>query len=81
MELFTEMEAKGYEKEEDKYTYLVEMPMRMMTRQRLITLTEKIAKTKESITTLQSKTEKQLWLDDLSEFEIAYTKFLKVRKD
>ena len=81
-ELFKEMEEKKYDKEDNKYyTYLVEMPIRSMTKQKLATLAEHIEKLNSSIIELNKKTEKELWLNDLAEFENAYKKFLKTRVD
>lgn len=87
-ELFEEMKTKKYDPSEDTttfgasaYSYLLDMSMRTMTKQRLVDLTKAIDSTKETIKNLESKTCGDLWKQDLEEFEKEYAGFLKNRID
>jgi DNA topoisomerase-2 len=80
-DLFNELEDKGFAKVEEKYNYLVDMPIRTLTKQKLEVLKKDIDNIKSKIKTLKNKSEKDLWIEDLDEFEVEYEKFLKNRKD
>ena len=77
------MEERGYEKdvtggdeEEGKpYLYLLEMNFRSITKKKMEELEKTIEKLSAELATLNSTTDKQLWLNDLSEFETAYSKW------
>ena len=64
--------------DEDKnYDYLLNMPMRSMTKSKLDEL-NKLKDDKENImNSLKCKFPKDLWLEDLNEFEKKYKIFLK----
>lgn len=80
-ELFIEMEEKEYDKHENKYDYLVNMPIRSMTKQKLALLEKEITKHKKRVVELEATTPEKMWLEELDEFEAGYKKFLKRRED
>lgn len=85
-ELFDEMRERGYaeyvEGEERKaFAYLLDMPLRSMTKQRIENLKKSVETVQNKIEELEEKTPGKLWLEDLEEFETAYEKFLKTRND
>lgn len=82
-DIFRDLEERGYEKdvsggdeEEGKpYLYLLEMNFRSITKKKMEELEKTIEKLSTELATLNSTTDKQLWLNDLSEFETAYSKW------
>ena len=72
-----EMQTKGYDKEEDTYDYLLRLPVRSFTKQKIENLENDIKTTKTEIKTIQNTTEKQMWINDLDTFTKAYTQWLK----
>lgn len=65
-------------KKETGYDYLLTLHVRSFTKAMLEKLDKEIAELQAKIKSLTNTTEKELWLKDLSEFEIAYKKWLKV---
>jgi len=59
---------------DDKYDYLLTMPIHSFTYEKIEELKEKIANKESEMITLDSKSEKQIWLEELEEFKIAYIK-------
>uniref|UniRef100_A0A6C0M1R5 DNA topoisomerase (ATP-hydrolyzing) n=1 Tax=viral metagenome TaxID=1070528 RepID=A0A6C0M1R5_9ZZZZ len=80
-ELFAEMEKKLYDRESDKYDYLVNMQIRSMTKQRLEDLQRRIDGLDVKLASLRHETPQHMWLCDLDAFEAEYTKFLTRRVD
>ena len=76
-DISTEMQTKGYDKEEDTYDYLLRLPVRSFTKQKIENLENDIKNTKTEIKTIQNTTEKQMWINDLDTFTKAYTQWLK----
>ena len=84
-EIFKDLEARGYEKEnaddeeEDKpYLYLLNMNFRSLTKKKMIELQDSIQKLEDELAQLSSSSDKKLWLDDLDEFMVSYTKWVDV---
>jgi DNA topoisomerase-2 len=82
-EIFADLEARGYEKEvEDEeddgkpYLYLLKMNFRSITKKKMEELEKTIEKLIQEMEQLRTTTDKQLWLNDLEEFTVAYTKWL-----
>jgi len=67
--------------EEGSFDYLLSMQMRSMTVKKLGEIKKEIEKIQEKVDDYKSADEAELWERDLQEFEKAYTKFLKTRKD
>ena len=63
------------------FEYLLSMPMRSMTAKKLEELKKKIDYFDDLIKTLKRKSARDLWLEDLDEFDVAYKKFIKTRVD
>ena len=76
-DISTEMQTKGYDKEDDTYDYLLRLQVRSFTNQKIETLESDIKTTKTEIKTIQNTTEKQMWNNDLDSFTKAYTPWLK----
>jgi len=70
-----------FEKVDDNFDYLLGMQVRSLTKKRADELAKEKAKIKEKITDLKTKTDKDLWREDLVKFKIAYKKFLKTRRE
>lgn len=60
------------------YDYLLRLQFRSITEERINKLKNDIASNIKARDALTKKTEKDLWTDDLDEFEKAYTKWLKI---
>ena len=59
---------------DEKYDYLLTMPIHNFTHEKIEELQEKINNKESEMKTLDSKPEKQIWLDELDEFRLAYIK-------
>jgi len=59
---------------DEKYDYLLSLPIHSFTYEKIEELKEKIKNKEEEIVTLDSKNEKELWKDELKEFSDAYIK-------
>lgn len=66
----------GSDKEKN-YDYLLSMQMRSMTVNKLEELQKEVGKIKEKLKNTKSKTAKQMWIEDLDNFEVEYKKFMK----
>lgn len=85
--IIKELENRGYDKDNVKtnvegeevggYDYLLRMQVRTFTANKVRQLQNDIASTQEKLDGLRATTEKQMWLNDLDEFEISYTNFLR----
>jgi DNA topoisomerase-2 len=81
-----ELEQQGYDKEngnvddeEDNvkgYNYLLRMPIRTFSDEKIEELNSNIVKIQSEIDKLTKTTEKQMWLSDLDELEKEYTTWL-----
>ena len=58
----------------DSYDFLLNMPMKSITKNMYEKLKETIKNLKEELTELKNKTEEQLWLEDLAELKAALKK-------
>lgn len=91
-DLFRDLEERGYDKDTKKndnddkdeqddtggYNYLLGMQFRSITEERINKLKNDIDSKIKTRDTLTKKSEKNLWISDLDEFEKAYEKWLKV---
>ena len=59
---------------DEKYDYLLTMPIHSFTYEKIEELKEKIANKETEMESLDSKSEKELWCDELEEFKLAYIK-------
>jgi DNA topoisomerase-2 len=66
---------------EPSFDYLLSMQMRSMTQTKLKEIKNELNKIQEKIDDYESVGEAELWERDLKNFEDAYEKFLKTRKD
>jgi len=74
-EIVEQLIKKKYpEQNNDKYDYLLTMPIHSFTYEKIEELKEKINNKEKEINLLESKSEKEIWLDELNEFKQAYVK-------
>jgi DNA topoisomerase-2 len=59
---------------DDKYDYLLSMPIHSFTYEKIEELREKISNKEEDISNLDNKTEMEIWSDELDELRTAYIK-------
>jgi DNA topoisomerase-2 len=64
--------------EKNGYDYLLRLQFRSITEERINKLTKDIASKIKARNELNAKSEKELWVNDLDEFEKAYVKWLKI---
>ena len=75
------LEDKKYDKDDDSFDYLLRMHVRTFTANKIRQIQNDIASLQEKIDGLRATSEKQLWLNDLNEFEREYNKFLRVMEN
>jgi DNA topoisomerase-2 len=74
-EIVEQLVRKKYpQQNNDKYEYLLSMPIHSFTYEKIEDMKDKITNKEEEINLLESKTEKELWVDELEEFRAAYVK-------
>jgi len=72
-DVITELEKKKYDKDEDgKYGYLLDQKIKSFTKRQLDILASEISRVESEIKTLESTTERQMWLNEIDEFEREY---------
>lgn len=80
-----DIEKHGLPKEgevgKENYDYLIDMPLRSQTKERAAQLLEEAEKLEARLAEVKATTAKQMWLNDIDEFETQYEKFLKERCD
>ena len=77
VELELEKLGKSVNDEEASFDYLLSMQMRSMTVKKLEDLEKEIGKHKQALKDVKKKDAKDLWREDLDDFEKAYKKYLK----
>jgi DNA topoisomerase-2 len=77
-EILYELEERGYDKDNDSYDYLLRLQVRTFTENKVIQLKKDIESAQTKVDKTKAMTKKQMWLNDLNEFEAAYSKWLKV---
>jgi DNA topoisomerase-2 len=89
VDLFNDLESRGYDKntkeekddddeEKGAYNYLLSMQFRSITEEKIDKLKNDIESKIKTRNSLSKRTEKDLWISDLDEFEKGYEKWLKV---
>ena len=72
--LQTELQEKGFETQDDSYDYLLRIPIRDFTKNKITTLEEKIRNIEANLISLKKTKPSKLWLHDLDIFEKEYKK-------
>ena len=79
-----ELEKRGYDREikkdsdeEGGYNYLLSLHVRTFTANKIKQLNNDIANIKDKLGNIKATSDKQMWLNDLKEFENEYEKWLK----
>ncbi len=83
--IIKELEKRGYDKEikntdsdeNSGYNYLLKLQVRTFTSNKVSQLKDEIISLENKIKKIKGISEKQLWLNDLSEFENEYKKWEK----
>ena len=75
-DIVAEMEENDYDKVDDSFDYLLRLPVRSFTLQKIQGLEQEITKLEATIRDIENTTEKQMWLNDLGEFKTAYEKWM-----
>ena len=76
--IISQLEENGFDKKEDgSYTYLLRMMVRSFSKNKVFEMENSIRKIKNKYEELQMTPEKQLWINELNEFESEYMKWLK----
>ena len=74
-EIVDQLVKKKYpQQNNDKYDYLLSMPIHSFTYEKIEDLKEKINNKEEEYNLLDAKSEKDIWLEELAEFRLAYIK-------
>jgi DNA topoisomerase-2 len=68
----------GYDKCDDSYEYLLKMPIRTFTKDKVTHLLQSISVLEKKIIEVDKTSEKQMWLNDLDAFEKEYTKWIRI---
>jgi DNA topoisomerase-2 len=71
-EVIKEMETKKYYKKDGNYNYLLNMQIRSFTNTKIVELENELKIIKEKINYTEEKSEKEMWLEELDNFEKAY---------
>ena len=72
----SELESGKYEKIDDSYGYLLRLPIKSFTEEKVAELLDDIFKLEKEISTLMSISEKTMWLNDIEEFKNKYLEWL-----
>ena len=71
--------VKNYMKIEDKYNYLIDIPLYKMTKDEMQNLDNDINRIKELLVCIESKSSEDMWIDDINELEKSYDLYYKER--
>ena len=85
-ELVPQMEEEGFvkcpnEKDSVGYDYLLNMPVRSLSQEKCKKILEKVDKLETELESVEAKTEADLWMEELEDFEKEYIKFLERRTE
>ena len=69
-----ELENTGFNKYNESYSYLLSLQIQSLTKEKVEELEFQIKKMEEEFITLEKKIDRQLWLDDIIEFEKLFEK-------
>jgi DNA topoisomerase-2 len=86
-DIIKELKLRGYDEDPKKnndeggYDYLLRLQLRTFTKDKVKQLKSDIASLKKKLKQVTSTTEKNMWLNDLTEFQIAYEKWVQTLED
>lgn len=75
-EIHTTLEEFNFKKFDGSYSYLIDCPISSFTEEKLASLRFEIEELQQQLRCLKKKTNKDLWIDDLTEFEAVYQEFV-----
>jgi DNA topoisomerase-2 len=82
VDIITELQSRKYDEDPKKtegeggYDYLLKMSIRTFTVDKILQLRNDITSLQEKLHKLREKSEKEIWISELEEFEIAYKKWI-----
>nr|QBK89783.1 MAG: DNA topoisomerase II [Pithovirus LCPAC101] len=74
--IFEYFESENYTKKDDKYNYLINMPIRLFTEKNYNNLLENVSKLESELEYVKNKSIKDTWMDELGDLEKAYSVWL-----
>ena len=80
-ELKARLQADGYDPHDGGYSYLLSMPMWSTTAEKVAALDAEVGDVEGQLASLQGKTPRDLWGEDLDTFEAAYADFRARKAD
>lgn len=89
-DIIKQLETRGYDKlnstdddtdDTGEYNYLLKLQIRTFSKNKIQKLKDEINLKKSDLDIIKNTPEKQLWLNDLEEFQIEYEKFLKIMEN
>lgn len=79
-DILEQLSMKEYPKVDESYDYLIKMPIYNLTKERIEELKNDRDIKMESYENLKGKTNKEMYLEELKDFEKSYNKFLKEKE-
>lgn len=70
------LESKHYNKEDNGYDYLLNMPMKSQTKTIIEKMKAELSLKLGELEKLKNQTEKSIWISELDEFEVEYKKYI-----
>ena len=78
-ELELVLENTNYDRNNDKFNYLIDIPIYKMTKDEVKQFKNDIEKSRQLYDEIKDKTIQEMWLEDLNKFEILYDKYVNTR--
>jgi DNA topoisomerase-2 len=78
-QVYQMLQGGGFEEIDNGYKYLTKLPMDSVSVENVANILQEKENTEREYNTLFSTTEKQLWLNELAEFEDKYSKYKETR--
>lgn len=75
--IIKELQIRNYDVEEGGYDYLLKMPVRVLTTNQIQKLNNDIKNQQSKLDNVKLTSEKQMWINDIDDFEKEYNKWLK----
>ena len=72
------LEERGYDKQDDTFEYLLRLQVRTFTSNKVRQINQDVENVNAKIRTIESTSEKQMWINELDEFKVEYEKWLVV---
>lgn len=73
------LEKNNYDKVNDKYNYLIDIPIYKMTKDEVKELENNLINLKQLYKNIENKSIQEMWIEDLNKFENMYDKYVNTR--